>query len=181
MKNCKMAFTIGLVFAVMMLVAACTDSNKSDNHIFDHESLDVDEYVYPSDFDLGDDLRGAITELACCYHDFDETVIDGEDWKNIFWLDLYKIPDILSNIWMNETKTMVLSHKQVEYIQYSLTGKKLDFFRLYGRKIDVQDTTSGMNFGNITDYEYEIHNGEIVLSADMQLQSDGTNNKKKKN
>ena len=58
MKNCKMAFTIGLVFAVMMLVAACTDSNKSDNHIFDHESLDVDEYVYPSDFDLGDDLKG---------------------------------------------------------------------------------------------------------------------------
>ena len=41
MKNCKMAFTIGLVFAIMMLVAACTDSNKSDNHIFDHESLDV--------------------------------------------------------------------------------------------------------------------------------------------
>jgi len=57
MKNCKMAFTIGLVFAVMMLVAACTDSSKSDNHIFDHESLDVDEYVYPSDFDLGDDLK----------------------------------------------------------------------------------------------------------------------------
>ena len=56
MKNCKMAFTIGLVFAVMMLVAACTDSNKSDNHIFDHESLDVDEYVYPSDFDLGEDV-----------------------------------------------------------------------------------------------------------------------------
>ena len=62
MKNCKMAFTIGLVFAVMMLVTACTDSNKSDNHIFDHESLDVDEYVYPSDFDLGDDLKGTNSE-----------------------------------------------------------------------------------------------------------------------
>ena len=62
MKNCKMAFTIGLVFAIMMLVAACTDSNKSDNHIFDHESLDVDEYVYPSDFDLGDDLKGTNSE-----------------------------------------------------------------------------------------------------------------------
>ena len=62
MKNCKMAFTIGWVFAVMMLVAACTDSNKSDNHIFDHESLDVDEYVYPSDFDLGDDLKGTNSE-----------------------------------------------------------------------------------------------------------------------
>ena len=69
MKNCKIAFTIGLVFAVMMLVAACTDSNKSDDSIFDYEKLDVDEYVYPSDFELGDDLRGAITELACCYHD----------------------------------------------------------------------------------------------------------------
>ena len=79
MKNCKMVFTIGLVFAVMMLAAACTDSNKSDDSIFDYEKLDVDEYVYPSDFELGDDLRGAITELACCYHDFDETVIDGED------------------------------------------------------------------------------------------------------
>lgn len=62
MKNCKMAFTIGLVFAIMMLVAACTDSSKSDNHIFDHESLDVDEYVYPSDFDLGDDLKGTNSE-----------------------------------------------------------------------------------------------------------------------
>ena len=62
MKNCKMVFTIGLVFAVMMLAAACTDSNKSDNHIFDHESLDVNEYVYPSDFDLGDDLKGTNSE-----------------------------------------------------------------------------------------------------------------------
>lgn len=68
----------------------------------------------------------------------------------------------------------------MEYIQYSLTGKKLDFSDYMDEKIDVQDTTSGMNFGNITDYEYEIHNGEIVLSADMQLQSDGTNNKKRK-
>ena len=62
MKNCKMAFTIGLVFAVMMLVAACTDSSKSDNHIFDHESLDVDEYVYPSDFDLRVDLKDSKSE-----------------------------------------------------------------------------------------------------------------------
>ena len=62
MKNCKMAFTIGLVFAIMMLVAACTDSNKSDNHIFDHESLDVDEYVYTYDFDPGDDLKGTNSE-----------------------------------------------------------------------------------------------------------------------
>lgn len=60
MKNCKMAFTIGLVFAVMMLVAACTDSNKSDDSIFDYEKLDVDEYVYPSDFELGDDLRAQL-------------------------------------------------------------------------------------------------------------------------
>ena len=66
-----MVFTIGMMFAVMMLAAACTDSNKSDDSIFDYEKLDVDEYVYPSDFELGDDLRGAITELACCYHDFD--------------------------------------------------------------------------------------------------------------
>ena len=62
MKNCKMVFTIGLVFAVMMLAAACTDSNKSDDSIFDYEKLDVDEYVYPSDFDRGDDLKGTNSE-----------------------------------------------------------------------------------------------------------------------
>ena len=181
MKNCKMVFTIGLVFAVMMLAAACTDSNKSDDSIFDYEKLDVDEYVYPSDFELGDDLRGAITELACCYHDFDETVIDGEDWKNIF-LARFIQNSRYSFQYMDEQETKnngFISQEQVEYIQYSLTGKKLDFSDYMDEKIDVQDTTSGMNFGNITDYEYEIHNGEIVLSADMQLQSDGTNNKKK--
>ena len=43
MKKCKMVFTIGLVFAVMMLAAACADSNKSDDSIFDYEKLDVDE------------------------------------------------------------------------------------------------------------------------------------------
>ena len=32
------------------------------NLTFDHESLDVDEYVYPSDFDLGDDLKGTNSE-----------------------------------------------------------------------------------------------------------------------
>ena len=68
MKNCKMAFTIGLVFAVMMLVAACTDSNKSDNHIFDHESLDVDEYVYPSDFDLRDAGFEELSAMIGTYH-----------------------------------------------------------------------------------------------------------------
>ncbi len=38
MKKCKMVFTIGMMFAVMMLAAACTDSNKSDDSIFDYES-----------------------------------------------------------------------------------------------------------------------------------------------
>lgn len=107
-----MVFTIGMMFAVMMLAAACTDSNKSDDSIFDYEKLDVDEYVYPSDFELGDDLRGAITELACCYHDFDETVIDGEDWKNIF-LARFIQNSRYSFQYMDEqeTKTMVLSHR----------------------------------------------------------------------
>lgn len=72
MKKRKMVFTIGLVFAVMMLVAACTDSNKSDDHIFDHESLDVDEYVYPSDFDLGDDLKGTNSESDAADAGFEE-------------------------------------------------------------------------------------------------------------
>ena len=145
MKNCKMVFTIGLVFAVMMLAAACTDSNKSDDSIFDYEKLDVDEYVYPSDFELGDDLRGAITELACCYHDFDETVIDGEDWKNIF-LARFIQNSRYSFQYMDEQETKnngFISQEQVEYIQYSLTGKKLDFSDYMDEKIDVQDTTSG--------------------------------------
>ena len=72
MKKRKMVFTIGLVFAVMMLVAACTDSNKSDDHVFDHESLDVDEYVYPSDFDLGDDLKGTNSESDAADAGFEE-------------------------------------------------------------------------------------------------------------
>lgn len=72
MKKCKIAFTIGLVFAVMMLAAACTDSNKSDDNIFDYENLDVDEYVYTSDFELGDDLKGAISESDAADAGFEE-------------------------------------------------------------------------------------------------------------
>ena len=186
MKKIKITLIIGLMLAALMSVAACTENNQAESQMndtmFDYESLGVNQYVYNSEFELGEDLKNAIAELACCYDEFDENVVNDETWKNIFLTRFIQNSrysfDYLDK--QAEKGKGFITREQVEYIQYSLTNEKIDFLDCVEKEVDTQDATSGMNFGNIINYEYESHDEEIVLSADMQLQSDGTNNVKEK-
>ena len=186
MKKIKITLIIGLMLAALMSVAACTENNQAESQMndtmFDYESLGVNQYVYNSEFELGEDLKNAIAELACCYDEFDENVVNDETWKNIFLTRFIQNSrysfDYLDK--QAEKGNGFITREQVEYIQYSLTNEKIDFSDCVEKEVDTQDATSGMNFGNIINYEYESHDEEIVLSADMQLQSDGTNNVKEK-
>lgn len=186
MKKIKITLIIGLMLAALMSVAACTENNQAESQMndtmFDYESLGVNQYVYNSEFELGEDLKNAIAELACCYDEFDENVVNDETWKNIFLTRFIQNSrysfDYLDK--QAEKGNGFITREQVEYIQYSLTNEKIDFSDCVEKEVDTQDATSGMNFGNIINYEYESHDEKIVLSADMQLQSDGTNNVKEK-
>lgn len=186
MKKIKITLIMGLMLAALMSVAACTENNQAESQMndtmFDYESLGVNQYVYNSEFELGKDLKNAIAELACCYDEFDENVVHDETWKKIFLTRFIQNSrysfDYLDK--QAEKGNGFITREQVEYIQYSLTNEKIDFSDCVEKEVDTQDATSGMNFGNIINYEYESHDEEIVLSADMQLQSDGTNNVKEK-
>lgn len=186
MKKIKITLIIGLMLAALMSVAACTENNQAESQMndtmFDYESLGVNQYVYNSEFELGKDLKNAIAELACCYDEFDENVVHDETWKKIFLTRFIQNSrysfDYLDK--QAEKGNGFITREQVEYIQYSLTNEKIDFSDCVEKEVDTQDATSGMNFGNIINYEYESHDEKIVLSADMQLQSDGTNNVKEK-
>lgn len=186
MKKIKITLIMGLMLAALMSVAACTENSQAESQMndtmFDYESLGVNQYVYNSEFELGEDLKNAIAELACCYDEFDENVVNDETWKNIFLTRFIQNSrysfDYLDK--QAEKGNGFITREQVEYIQYSLTNEKIDFSDCVEKEVDTQDATSGMNFGNIINYEYESHDEEIVLSADMQLQSDGTNNVKEK-
>ena len=186
MKKIKITLIMGLMLAALMSVAACTENSQAESQMndtmFDYESLGVNQYVYNSEFELGEDLKNAIAELACCYDEFDENVVNDETWKNIF-LTRFTQNSRYSFDYLDkqaEKGNGFITREQVEYIQYSLTNEKIDFSDCVEKEVDTQDATSGMNFGNIINYEYESHDEEIVLSADMQLQSDGTNNVKEK-
>lgn len=186
MKKIKITLIMGLMLAALMSVVACTENNQAESQMndtmFDYESLGVNQYVYNSEFELGKDLKNAIAELACCYDEFDENVVHDETWKKIFLTRFIQNSrysfDYLDK--QAEKGNGFITREQVEYIQYSLTNEKIDFSDCVEKEVDTQDATSGMNFGNIINYEYESHDEEIVLSADMQLQSDGTNNVKEK-
>ena len=186
MKKIKITLIMGLMLAALMSVAACTENNQAESQMndtmFDYESLGANQYVYNSEFELGEDLKNVIAELACCYDEFDENVVNDETWKNIFLTRFIQNSrysfDYLDK--QAEKGNGFITREQVEYIQYSLTNEKIDFSDCVEKEVDTQDATSGMNFGNIINYEYESHDEKIVLSADMQLQSDGTNNVKEK-
>lgn len=186
MKKIKITLIMGLMLAALMSVAACTENSQAESQMndtmFDYESLGVNQYVYNSEFELGEDLKNAIAELACCYDEFDENVVHDETWKKIFLTRFIQNSrysfDYLDK--QTEKGNGFITREQVEYIQYSLTNEKIDFSDCVEKEVDTQDATSGMNFGNIINYEYESHDEKIVLSADMQLQSDGTNNVKEK-
>ncbi|BCN31906.1 hypothetical protein [Anaeromicropila herbilytica] len=147
-----------------------------------YEALVIKAYEYPSEFTMGDNLKGAIVQLAITYDDFDQNVVKSEEWKETFITKFIQNSrlsfDYLDQI--ADKNNGKISISELNYIQYSLTDIKVDFSSYVKDTVDSNDTASALNFGQITDYKYEVTDEGVRLTADLEVGWDGTDSTTKK-
>ena len=170
---------LGVLIAGLMLgLVACgkeseeKDSAGADNRVVTNQEEAADNQEI--EFVLGEDLAGAITELALRYDEFDMTAIEAEDYPDIFIsafcqnsrFTFQYLADLMAE------DNGVWSREQVEYIQHSLTGEQIDFAGYVGEEgIDIYQSTSGLGFGQITSYEGKVNGKEVNLAASFEFRN----------
>ena len=97
-----------------------------------NSEIEVADYIYPDEFELTDGLKGAIEQLALWWRGdgFEaEEAVQEDTWQD------FVIGTYLQNNWdgydylkyIMYQQDGIATKEQVEYIQYSLTGIKVDF------------------------------------------------------
>ena len=127
-----------------------------------------------AEFVLGENLAGAITELALKYDAFDSAVTKEESYPNNFISSFCQNSrftfDYLEEV-IKENDGM-LSRDQIEYIQYGLTGENVDFTEYVDEEgVDAYQSTSGLGFGEIVSYEAEVSGSKVNLVAEYWFRS----------
>lgn len=144
--------------------------------IIDYEALGIQEYEYPSEFVMGDNLKTAITQLAISYGDFDKTSVASEYWKEIFVAKFIQNTrltfDYLDRI--GGKRDGWISADELNYIHASLTGIELDFSSYGGGAVNRYDAASAYNFGSISGYVYEDTEDGVMVTAGLEIGFDGT-------
>lgn len=159
-------FVLGLLIVGTMfsLVACGKESVEKDSVGDGNEVVNQELFVNSeeTEFVMGEDLAGAITELALRYDEFDVTAIEAENYPEIFISAFCQNSRFTFDylVTQMEESDGILNREQVEYIQYSLTGEQIDFTEYVDEEgIDIYQSTSGLGFGQITSYEGK-ENGE---------------------
>ncbi len=155
--------------------SAENQSSQAALSIVDLESLGIKTYKYPSKFSMGDNLKTAITELALSYEHFDQDSVNSEPWKETFVSNFIQNSrlsfDYLDSI--SDQNNGQISPDQLNYIQYSLTNTELDFSPDY-TSVNRKDAASSLNHGQITGYNYEDTKDGVLIAADLEVGTDGT-------
>ena len=66
-----------------------------------------------------------------------------------------------------------ISTKELNYIQYSLTNTELDFSSYVDSTVNRNDSASSLNYGWISEYDYEYTNIGVVITANFEVGYDG--------
>ncbi|WP_026517607.1 hypothetical protein [Butyrivibrio sp. MC2021] len=135
------------------------------------EKVGAKKYDYTEAFELTDDLRGTIETLFLVVGRYDsESLVKKADWKDIFVDRFLKNSwyscSYLSNIYDGDS---LMDKDQIEYFQYSITGKYVEFPEYANSPLDTAEASSGFNTANIIDYEVAESGDEIHLSANVGM------------
>ena len=127
-----------------------------------------------AEFVMGENLSGAIVELALKYDEFDGSATKEEGYPELFISTFCQNNrftfDYLRDFMENSDG--ILNREQIEYIQYSLTGEAIDFSGYVGEDgIDIYQSTSGLGFGQIASYEGVLNGKEVNLVAQFEFRS----------
>lgn len=147
---------------------------------FDYKSMGIEEYSYPKDFILEEDIKNAIQQVALV-GEYDATSVDSETWKRDFLNYFIKSDFDGYEYKKNNMKASdgFLDRKQIEYINYSLTGELMSFDDIDEKMNCRENTYSQRRSYCITDYQYET-DGEAVIviaAADCYRKGDSTSEK----
>lgn len=197
----KKTMTLCMIFFCAAVLSACTGNADNTNTVnsagtavepaseenleahyddaektVDKEAPWIQEYEYPSEFSMGDNLKTAVIQLALCYDNFDKDSVCSEEWKEIF------VSRFIQNTRSSFDYLDMVSGKnngqisvdELNYIQYSLTGVELDFSSFAGDGLDRYDAASPLNYGSITGYDYEDTDQGVIVTADFEVGYDGT-------
>ncbi len=80
---------------------------------------------------------------------------------------------------ISEQNNGQISIDELNYIQYSLTGTELDFSTAVSGSIDRYDAASLLIYGSITGYDYEETDSGGLITADLEVGYDGTEDTQK--
>ncbi|SEI86268.1 hypothetical protein SAMN02910453_1523 [Lachnospiraceae bacterium A10] len=161
-----------LIFMVVILIVTIVVTSylkKRDDielqKIESDKSLSVEPYNYPEEFEIGEELEGAIVTLALSYDEFDDTVVHGEEWETnfirIFLQNSHYIPEYaMENASENGG---VLTKEQAEYIQYSLTGQDVELNSVKDGVNIYDDAAETLGDGSISSYEVKEESDDIVI------------------
>ncbi|MBQ9765265.1 MAG: hypothetical protein IJW18_03600 [Lachnospiraceae bacterium] len=141
----------------------------------DFDSLGIKDYTYPTEFVLGQNLSGAITELVLTFEEYniDETEADYymESFLFHFCQNTRFTFDYLEKV--REENNAIMTKEQVEYVQYSLTNKFIDMQKDISEEgININEAAGSLGYGRILSYQAEVVGNEVNLVAEFER---GTN------
>ncbi len=151
--------------------------STADEKFIDYEALEIKEYEYPVEFSMGDNLKTAIAQLASGYMSFDSNTARIGDWKQYFIANFIQNSrltfDYLDLI--SDKNNGQISIDELNYIQYSLTNTELDLSSdINGSIIDRYEAASPVYSGSIVRYSYEDTDSGVLITADLEVRYDGT-------
>jgi len=142
----------------------------------DYEALGIKEYEYPSEFIMGDNLKTALAELALSYKSFNSDTPKTEGWKETFIAKFIQNSrlsfDYLDLI--SDQNNGQISIDELNYMQYSLTNTELDFSSTVNGFVDRYEAASFFSHGSISGYDYEDTDSGVLITADVEVRYDGT-------
>lgn len=161
--------------------AAFIGKDEAERDI-DYGMLGIEEYEYPLEFSMGDNLKTAMTQLALSYENFDEDSVGGEYWKETF-IDRFILNSRASFEYLDmvsDKNNGLISADELNYIHYSLTHTKLDFSSYADGSVNRKDSASFLNYGWICDYDYEYIDNGVMITAGFEIGYDGTDSMRKR-
>ena len=151
-------------------------SQSLESPVSDDEG-EIQEYQYPDKFSMGDDLRDAIESVV--YADSEYQPEDTESYKTSF-IRTYCQNTRYTNSYLEKIRQMqdgIMTADDVSYMQYSMTGKEMDFTDIVPAEgIDINRTVSYTESDGVMD-SYEViseTDDEITITADITRTFDGS-------
>ncbi len=155
------------VFGTLVYIFSSYKCNEYEKEYAEKFSqLAIEKQDYPKRFTLNHNLQNLIENIVVLNNEFNEATICDEELQKYF-IDRYlKNTEISCDyILENYEKTGELTRQQVEYIQWSMTGKYVSFENIACDLVNIRETSSGWSYGELKNYSYELKDETVNING----------------